>query len=225
MSTPESPEGGQPLPPLDVRPTDRDRVPPRQSRTTKWPVLHNGDVPAVDPATWRFELRGLVDAPATFTLDEIHAMPRQLTRCDIHCVTRWSRLDNDFEGVSVQHLLRLARPRPAATHVLVFAEEGFTTNLPLADLDRPGNVLAWRHDGRDLTPDHGWPMRLVVPHLYFWKRAKWVRGFEFLDAERAGFWERNGYHMYGDPWREQRYGGLDVKQWVINTFRRNSKST
>lgn len=190
---------------LDVRPTDRARIPSGQTETKKWPVLHYGDVPPVDMATWRFELRGACAAPAQFTLDEIQAFPRQVTRCDIHCVTRWSRLDNDFEGVSVQHLLRLAQPHPEATHVMVFAEAGFTTNLPLADLDRPENVLAWKHDGQDLTPDHGWPLRLVVPHLYFWKSAKWVRGFEFLRKDAPGFWERNGYHMYGDPFREQRF--------------------
>ncbi|MCU0627782.1 MAG: sulfite oxidase-like oxidoreductase [Gemmatimonadaceae bacterium] len=214
-----------PLPTLDVRPIDRPRIPPGQSRTMKWPVLHYGNVPRVDLATWRLELRGLVDSARSFTLDELQAMPRQVTRCDIHCVTRWSRLDNDFEGVSVQQLLRLAGVRPEATHVMVLAEQGFTTNLPLADLDRPENILAWRHDGADLTPDHGWPLRLVVPHLYFWKSAKWVRGLEFMAGDRPGFWEQNGYHMYGDPWREQRYGGFDVKQWMINAFRRDSKKS
>ena len=211
------------LPTLDVRPTDRDRIPPGQSETRKWPVLHYGGVPVVKPTEWQFEFRGLCDAPATFTLEQIQAFPRQITRCDIHCVTRWSRLNNDFEGVSVQHLLQLAKPRPEATHVMVFAEQGFTTNLPLADLDKPENVLAWKHDGVDLTPDHGWPMRLVVPHLYFWKSAKWVRGFEFLNADSPGFWEQNGYHMYGDPWKEQRHSSFNVSQWMINAFRSKSK--
>ena len=211
------------LPTLDVRPVDRDRIPPGQTQTRKWPVLHYGGVPSVDPATWQFEFRGLCAAPAQFTLAEIQAMPCQVTRCDIHCVTRWSRLDNDFEGVSVQHLLQLAQPLPQATHVMVFAEQGFTTNLPLSDLDRPENVLAWKHDGVDLTEDHGFPMRLVVPHLYFWKSAKWVRGFEFMNADAPGFWEQNGYHMYGDPWKEQRHRGLDVSQWMVNAFRNKSK--
>jgi DMSO/TMAO reductase YedYZ molybdopterin-dependent catalytic subunit len=212
------------LPLLDVRPTDRERIPPGQAETKKWPVLHYGGVPAVDAATWRFEFRGACDAPATFTLAEIQALPRQITRCDMHCVTRWSRLNNDFEGVSVQHLLRMAQPHAMATHVMIFAEQGFTTNLPIADLDRPENVLAWKHDGADLTPDHGWPMRLVVPHLYLWKSAKWVRGFEFMTGDAPGFWEQNGYHMYGDPWREQRHRGLDVSQWMVNAFRNKSKS-
>jgi DMSO/TMAO reductase YedYZ molybdopterin-dependent catalytic subunit len=138
-------------------------------------------------------------------------------------VTRWSRLDNRFEGVSVADLLARARPRAEATHVLVRAAQGFTTNLPLADLDRPENLLAWKHDGVDLTPEHGWPLRLVVPHLYFWKSAKWVRGLELLSEDEAGFWERNGYHMRGDPWREQRYSSDEVNQQAINSFRNASK--
>ncbi len=211
------------LPTLDVRPTDRERIPPGQSQTRKWPVLHYGRVPVVNPDTWRFEFRGLCAAPNTYTIKEIQGFPRQITRCDMHCVTRWSRLDNDFEGVSVQHLLRLAEPLPDATHVMIFADGDFTTNLPLADLDRPENVLAWKHDGIDLTPDHGWPMRLVVPHLYLWKSAKWVRGFEFLNADAPGFWEQNGYHMYGDPWKEQRHSKVDLSQWMINAFRSKSK--
>lgn len=211
------------LPTIDVRPADRPRVPPGQSETRKWPVLHYGRVPTVDVATWRFEFRGLCDAPASLSLADIQALPRQITRCDMHCVTRWSRLNNDFEGVSVQHLLQLARPRPEATHVMVFADPDFTTNLPIADLDRPENVLAWKHDGIDLTPDHGWPMRLVVPHLYLWKSAKWVRGFEFMNADAPGFWEQNGYHMYGDPWKEQRHSRVDLSQWMINAFRSKSK--
>jgi DMSO/TMAO reductase YedYZ molybdopterin-dependent catalytic subunit len=211
------------LPTLDVRPTDRERIPPGQSQTRKWPVLHYGRVPSVNVDTWRFEFRGLCAAPNTYTLPEIQSFPRQITRCDMHCVTRWSRLDNDFEGVSVQHLLRIAEPLPEATHVMVFADGDFTTNLPLTDLDRPENVLAWKHDGIDLSPDHGWPMRLVVPHLYLWKSAKWVRGFEFMNADAPGFWEQNGYHMYGDPWKEQRHSKVDLSQWMINTFRSKSK--
>lgn len=211
------------LPTLDVRPTDRERIPPGQSQTRKWPVLHYGRVPVVNPETWRFEFRGLCATPNSYTLQEVQAFPRQITRCDMHCVTRWSRLDNEFEGVSVQHLLRLAAPDPEATHVMVFADGDFTTNLPITDLDRPENVLAWKHDGIDLTPDHGWPMRLVVPHLYLWKSAKWVRGFEFMNADAPGFWEQNGYHMYGDPWKEQRHSTVDLSQRMINAFRSKSK--
>jgi DMSO/TMAO reductase YedYZ molybdopterin-dependent catalytic subunit len=208
---------------IDVRTADKSRIPPGQSKTVKWPVLHYGDVPVVDLKTWRFTIEGLVEHPVSVSYDEIVAMPRQETLCDIHCVTRWSKLDNRFEGVPVQPLLRRAGLRPNATHVLVHAEQGFTTNLPLADLDRPENLLAWRHNGEDLSPEHGWPLRLVVPHLYFWKSAKWVRGFEVLSADEPGFWERNGYHMRGDPWKEERHAGSTLAQWMINKFRNESK--
>ncbi len=208
---------------FDVRTTDGPRVPPGQSRTQKWPVLHYGNVPRIDLATWRFEISGLVDAPFSMAYDELTRLTRQDTLCDIHCVTRWSRLDNRFEGVSVSALLRRSRPRPEGAYVRVHAAEGFTTNLPLADLDRPANLLAWRHDGAELTPEHGWPLRLVVPHLYFWKSAKWVRGFELLAEDEPGFWERNGYHMRGDPWAEERYSAPAVDQWMINRLRNSSK--
>jgi DMSO/TMAO reductase YedYZ molybdopterin-dependent catalytic subunit len=211
-------------PVVDARPTDRDRVPPRQVKTEKWPVLHYGDVPRVDLASWSFTIRGLVGAPIELTYDEIKALPVKETLCDIHCVTRWSRLDNKFTGVSVQDLLRRAKVDPSATHVLVHAEQGFTTNLPLSDLDRPENLLAWAHNDQPLSPDHGWPLRLLVPHLYFWKSAKWVRGFELLDFDLPGFWEQNGYHMRGDPWAEERYGGMSITQAMINKKRTESKT-
>ena len=214
----------EPMPEIDARTRDKDRVPPRQVRTEKWPVLHYGDVPHVDLKTWKFFIRGHVEHPFELTYDELKALPPQETLCDIHCVTRWSRLDNRFTGVSVQDLLRRAGPTKDATHVLVHAEQGFTTNLPLADLDRPENLLTWAHNGADLTPDHGWPLRLLVPHLYFWKSAKWVRGFELLDFDMPGFWEQNGYHMRGDPWAEERYGGMSVSQAMINKMRKESKS-
>jgi DMSO/TMAO reductase YedYZ molybdopterin-dependent catalytic subunit len=224
MPMSEASNASEAPPLLDVRTTDRERIPPGQSLTRKWPVLHYGGVPRVHLADWRFSVDGLVETPLSLGYGELTALPRHETLCDIHCVTRWSKLDNRFQGISVQELIRRARPRAEATHVLVHAEQGFTTNLPLTDLDRPENLLAWRHNGEDLTPDHGWPLRLVVPHLYFWKSAKWVRGFEFLAADRPGFWERNGYHMRGDPWEEERYGGSSVQQWVVNKFRNASKS-
>jgi DMSO/TMAO reductase YedYZ molybdopterin-dependent catalytic subunit len=208
---------------LDARTSDKPRVPPGQSKTEKWPVLHYGDVPEVDLGTWTFEVSGLVDAPFSLSYEELKSLPVQDTVCDIHCVTRWSRLDNVFEGVPVQALLRRAKPRSDARFVLVHAEQGFTTNLPLSDLDRPENLLAWRHNGEDLTAEHGWPLRLVVPHLYFWKSAKWVRGLELLSEDMPGFWEQNGYHMRGDPWQQERYGGLSIEQWMINRFRNESK--
>jgi DMSO/TMAO reductase YedYZ molybdopterin-dependent catalytic subunit len=208
---------------MDARPRDRPRVPPRQAQTKKWPVLHYGGVPRVDLARWRFEVTGLVEHPLSLTYRELTSLPRQRTLCDIHCVTRWSRLDNTFEGVSVQEILRRALPDPRARYVLVHAHPDYTTNLPLADLDRPENLLAWRHDGADLTAEHGWPLRLVVPHLYFWKSAKWVTGFELLPEDIPGFWEQNGYHARGDPWREERYGSMLVDQHEMNRIRNASK--
>jgi len=211
-------------PAIDARPTDRDRVPPRQVKTEKWPVLHYGDVPRVDLKSWRFAITGLVANPFEITYEELKAMPHQETVCDMHCVTRWSRLDNRFTGVSVPLLLQRAGVKPSATHVLVHAEQGFTTNLPLSDLNRGENLLTWAHNGVDLSPDHGWPLRLLVPHLYLWKSAKWVRGLEFLDFDYPGFWEQNGYHMRGDPWTEERYGGMSISQAMINKKRSESKT-
>ena len=183
------------------------RVPPGQYLTERLPVLHAGTVPHVDPASWDFTVGGLVAEPLRFTLAEFRALPTREITADIHCVTKWSRLDTRWEGVPVADLIARARPLPAATHVLVRAEHGFTANLPLSDFARSENLFAYRWDGADLEPDHGWPLRLVVPHLYFWKSAKWARGFDLLDHDEPGFWERNGYHMYGDPWQEQRYWG------------------
>lgn len=194
---------------IDVRTTGRDRLPPGQIVTRKWPVLHYGTVPAVDLETWRFGVTGLVAQPLSLTWSELLAMPRRETVCDIHCVTRWSRFDNVFGGVPVQAVLERAGPSPDARYVLVHAEQDYTTNLPLADLDRPENLLALTHGGEPLPPEHGGPVRLLVPHLYFWKSAKWVTGFELIAEDEPGFWERNGYHMRADPWREERYGRPD----------------
>ena len=194
---------------LDVRTDAARRLPPNQIVTRKWPVLHDGTVPAFDPATWRFRITGEVERPVELTWAELEALPRQETLCDIHCVTRWSRYDNLFAGVPVRALLERAGVRPTARFVLVHAEHGFTTNLPLADLDRPENLLALSPNGEALAPEHGGPVRLLVPHLYFWKSAKWVRGFDLLEEDYPGFWEQNGYHMRGDPWREERYGRPD----------------
>ncbi|MBI4504985.1 MAG: sulfite oxidase-like oxidoreductase [Chloroflexi bacterium] len=184
---------------------DPSRVPPGQVLTDKWPVLHYGPVPRVDPARWTFRVFGRVERPVELSYAQITALPKRTVRCDIHCVTQWSRLDNSFEGVPFLEVYKLAPPLADARFVVVHAELGFSTNVPLQDLLRDDVVFAYRHDGQDLTPDHGWPLRLVVPHLYFWKSAKWVRGIEYLTRDRAGFWEQNGYHMRGDPWREERY--------------------
>ncbi len=189
-----------------------DRLPPGQIETRKWPVLHYGNVPRVDLATWRFEVRGAVENPIALTWQELIALPRQTTLCDIHCVTRWSRYDNLFGGVPVRTILERVRPKPEARFVVVRAEQGYTTNVPLEDLDRPDNLLALEHGGEPLTAEHGGPIRLLVPHLYLWKSAKWLRGFDFVAEDEAGFWERNGYHMRGDPWAEERYGRPDYSR-------------
>ena len=194
---------------IDVRnPADR-RLPPGQIETRKWPVLHYGMVPTVDLERWRFTITGAVERPLTLTWQELLASPHQEIACDIHCVTRWSRYDNLFEGIPVGPLLARAGVRPEARYALVHAEQGYTTNLPLGDLDRPENLLALSHNGEPLTPEHGGPVRLLVPHLYLWKSAKWVKGIELLEEDYPGFWEQNGYHMRGDPWAEQRYGRAD----------------
>jgi DMSO/TMAO reductase YedYZ molybdopterin-dependent catalytic subunit len=194
---------------IDARSAAATRLPPGQIITRKWPVLHYGAVPTVKLAAWRFEVTGAVERPLSLTWEELLAMPRRETVCDMHCVTRWSRYDNVFEGVPVQAVLERAGVRPEADYVLVSAEQDFTTNLPLADLDRPENLLALSYNGEPLTPEHGGPVRLLVPHLYLWKSAKWVTGFRLLHEDSPGFWERNGYHMRGDPWREERYGRPD----------------
>jgi DMSO/TMAO reductase YedYZ molybdopterin-dependent catalytic subunit len=181
------------------------RLPPGQSVTLKWPVLHYGSVPSFDPKTWDFRVYGLVQSPLTLTWDEFNALPKVQRTSDFHCVTRWSRFDNRWEGVAFREVLKRVRPTKEAAYVLVHAEQGYTANVPLADLDRDGVLLATHHDGQPLEPDHGYPLRLIVPHLYSWKSVKRVRGLEFLDHDVPGFWEQNGYNMYGDPWKEQRF--------------------
>ncbi len=192
---------------LEDRGIDVTRLPPGQYLTERFPVLHAGVVPEIDVAEWDFTVEGLVDRPQRWTYPEILAMPATTQVCDIHCVTKWSKLDTEWEGVRVTDLMASVTVLPEASHVLVLAEHGFTANLPVADFLRPENLFAYRYGGADLEPDHGWPLRLVVPHLYFWKSVKWVRGLRFLDRDEPGFWERNGYHMYGDPWQQQRYWG------------------
>ncbi len=181
------------------------RLPPGQSLTLKWPVLHYGSVPRFDFERWDFRVYGMVDAPVRWTWTEFNGLPRVKHLSDFHCVTRWSRFDNLWEGVGFREVLSRVKLKQGVSHVLVHAEQGFTANLPLADLDREEVLFATHHDGQPLTADHGFPLRLIVPHLYAWKSVKWVRGMEFLDHDAAGFWEQNGYHMYGDPWKEQRF--------------------
>jgi DMSO/TMAO reductase YedYZ molybdopterin-dependent catalytic subunit len=183
-----------------------DRVPPNQKVTDGWPVLHYGNVPYYENMDqWDLKIFGLVDQPTKFTYEEFMELPTIQVNNDIHCVTGWSKLDNVWEGVKTQDLFKDINIAPEAKYVMLHAEEGWTTNLPLEDFLRDTSILAYKHNGEFLTPDHGYPIRAVVPHLYFWKSAKWIRGIEIMERDKPGFWERNGYHMYGNPFREQRF--------------------
>ncbi|WP_284644007.1 sulfite oxidase-like oxidoreductase [Paenibacillus silviterrae] len=183
-----------------------DRVPPGQTLTEGFPVLHYGSVPYYhDISKWDLKIFGLVEEELTFTFDEFMALPRREFKNDIHCVTTWSKLDNVWEGVSVSTLMEKVKLKPEAKYVMFHAEHGWTTNLPIEDFLLDTTFLGIKHNGEPLTPEHGYPVRTVVPHLYFWKSAKWLRGIEFMEKDKPGFWERNGYHMYGNPWKEQRY--------------------
>jgi len=184
------------------------RLPPGQYDTGRqWPVLTAEATPKLDTAVWTFAIEGLVERPVTWSWDEIHALPPSTYSGDIHCVTTWSKLGMTFTGVSIDTLLEAAVPKPAATHVLAFCHTGYTTNLPLADVTGGRAWVAWGVDGNPLPRQHGGPARLLVPHLYFWKSAKFVAGLRVLDHDEPGFWEQNGYHDRGDPWLEQRYQG------------------
>lgn len=192
---------------------DPERLPPGQSPTEKWPVLTVGPTQHVAREDWALAFYGEVDAPFALRYDELLALPQaELTR-DIHCVTRWSRFDVPWKGVRVRDLLDRAQVRPNATHALVHAYGGYATNLPLDDLLRDDVLIAHEADGKPLEPDHGGPVRLLVPHLYLWKSAKWVQSIELLEGDEAGFWERNGYHHRGDPFAEERFGpGADPQR-------------
>jgi DMSO/TMAO reductase YedYZ molybdopterin-dependent catalytic subunit len=184
------------------------RLPPGQYDTgSDWPVLTAEPTPRLDTATWTFRLEGLVARQVSLSWDEVHALPASVYEGDIHCVTTWSKLGMRFSGVSVDNLLAVAGPLEEATHVLAFSHTGYTTNLPLGDVTDGRAWVAWEVDGRPLPREHGGPARLLVPHLYFWKSAKWVAGLRLLDHDEPGFWEQNGYHDRGDPWLEQRYQG------------------
>jgi len=190
---------------LERRMLAEGRLPPGQAATLKWPVLQYGSVPRFEPARWDFRISGLVEQPVRLTWEEFNHLSKSAVNSDFHCVTRWSRFDNRWQGVLFRDVLKLVKLPPRAAYVLVHAEQGYTANVPLADLDRDNVLFATHHDGQPLAPDHGYPLRLVVPHLYAWKSVKWVRGLEFLDHDLPGFWEQNGYHMHGNPFREQRF--------------------
>lgn len=184
-----------------------DRLPPGQYHTKRFPVLQAGSIPKVDLSTWDFVIDGLVAEPKRWVWDDMSAMVRESMTADIHCVTKWSKFDTEWTGIPVRQIWNLIDPSPDARFVMVNAYHGFTANLPLDDFLAETSMFATAFGGEPLTLDHGYPMRLVVPHLYFWKSVKWVRGFTVTADDAPGFWERNGYHMYGDPFQEQRYWG------------------
>jgi DMSO/TMAO reductase YedYZ molybdopterin-dependent catalytic subunit len=185
---------------------DPARLPPGQYLTEKWPVLHAGDVPTTDLASWDFRVWGEVEEPLRLGYDDLRALPATTVTTDIHCVTRWSRFDAGFTGVHWRELAALCRPGDSARFVIAHAEAGFTANVPLAAIEDEHALVAYEADGEPLTAEHGWPLRLLVPSRYFWKSAKWLRGFELSAVDRPGFWERYGYHNDADYWREERYG-------------------
>jgi DMSO/TMAO reductase YedYZ molybdopterin-dependent catalytic subunit len=183
------------------------RLPPGQYLTEKWPVLHAGSVPDYrDLSTWTLRVFGEVENEVELTWEQFGELPRAENVQDIHCVTRWSKFDTAFEGVHWRELAKLAKPTPSARFAIAHAEGGFTSNVPLSFLEQADALLATHGDGEVLAPEHGYPLRLVVPGKYFWKSAKWLRGIELSAVDMPGFWERYGYHNDADPWREQRYG-------------------
>ena len=182
-----------------------DRMPPGQRATGKWPALTAGEVPRIDLKKWAFRVWGEVEEEITLDWQAFTALPNATVQADVHCVEGWSIVDNAWEGVALQELMKRIRPKPGARYVMVHSYGGYTTNIPLEDLLDDSVLFAYKHNGQELTPEHGWPLRLVVPKLYFWKSAKWVCGLEFMNEDRLGFWESYGYHQRGDVWQEERY--------------------
>jgi len=199
---------------IEKLPGGKDRLPPGQYLTKKWPVLSAEDVPTM-PTDWKFRVGGLVEQPLALTWEEFLALPRITITTDIHCVTTWSRYDNTWEGISIREILRLVKPLSSAQYVMAHSfsviDAGatpplhYTTNIPLTDLDDDDVLIALKHNGLNLEAEHGGPVRLVVPKLYFYKSAKWLDGLEFMEQDRPGFWEKLGYHNHADPWLEERY--------------------
>ncbi len=193
---------------LTGRPSHReeDRLPPGQRKVTDWPVLDLGVKPNIPLAQWRLQIDGLVEQPLRLDWTAFQALPQSDLESDIHCVTAWSRFDNRWRGVAVMDLLECVRPKVDANFVVLHSFDTYTTNLPLIEFAAEGALLATHWEGKPLSLDHGGPVRAVIPQLYFWKSAKWLKRIEFIAADRPGFWEERGYHNYGDPWTEQRYG-------------------
>ena len=188
-----------------VRP-EAQRLPPGQRKVDNWPVLDLGVQPAIPQDRWKLEVGGLVEHPLSWSWADFEAQPAFQDVSDIHCVTAWSRYDNRWEGVSARHLIDLVKPLPEARFVIFHSYDGYTTNLPLDAFAEEDVLLAHSWEGKPLSKEHGGPMRAIVPKLYFWKSAKWLNKIEFSASDQPGFWEVRGYHNYGDPWEEQRYG-------------------
>jgi len=199
-----------------------NRLPPGQVLTERFPILHEGAVPEYDTGDWSLRLFGTLDRPIELRYADLQALPQRVLRCDIHCVTRWSKFDTEWGGVHLQDLLQAFDIQPTSSYVMAHADPDYQTNLLLDDLLHPQSLLATHYAGQPLTAQHGWPMRLVIAGRYFWKSAKWLRGLEFVAQEQPGFWEQNGFHLHADPFAEQRFSGeeLDIAEdaWLEKEF-------
>lgn len=210
------------IPNRPVDPSLARRLPPGQMLTERFPILHEGEVPHYDLSHWNLRLFGNVEEEHVLSFQDIEKLPRTKLKCDIHCVTRWSKFDTEWEGFKFQELLRLVKLKPNVSHVMVHADYDYEANLPLEDLLSDDVLLATHYNGKPLTEKHGFPLRLVVPHLYFWKSAKWIRGLEFMSEDRPGYWERDGFHNTADPFKEQRFSGEDLQipedEWLKKEY-------
>ena len=205
-----------------VPPELQHRVPPGQTVTDRFPILHEGEVPQYDMSTWNIKTFGEVDSIRSFSFDDVMKLPQTEITCDIHCVTRWSKLDTTWVGIKFTDFLPLLGVKPEAKYVLIHGDNDYSANVPLADLMRDNILLAHTFDGEPLTEKHGGPLRMVIPHLYFWKSVKWITGIEFLVEDQPGFWEQNGFHNYAEPFAEQRFSGdgfdLPEDEWHGKEF-------
>jgi DMSO/TMAO reductase YedYZ molybdopterin-dependent catalytic subunit len=197
----------KPIPLGNLTAEQRSKLPPGQALTEKFPILHEGEVPQYEMSDWTLRVFGEVDEEYTFSYEDLMALPVSVVQCDIHCVTRWSKFDTHWEGILFSDFLKLLKVKPEAKYVMFHADPDYETNVPIEDLLRDDVLLAYRFNGEPLTLKHGWPLRTLVPHRYFWKSAKWLRGIEFMREDRPGFWELNGFHNEADPLLEQRFSG------------------
>ena len=203
-------------------PAQGSRLPPGQILTERFPILHEGEVPSYDLATWSLSLHGALDKPVQLRYDDLLQLPQTRVRCDIHCVTRWSKFDTVWSGVHLRDVLHALDIQPQGRFVMAHADSNYQANISLDDLLHADSLLALTYDDKPLTPQHGWPLRLLVAGRYFWKSAKWLRALEFTSTETPGFWERNGFHLHADPFAEQRFSGeaLDIPEdeWERKAF-------